>query len=175
MAPNYKVLISEVDSTNLKEYTELFLGASNVFFDNTSNGFTSEQVQAAIEEAAGAVDDGASSGFVFGKNGTSPSGTWLINNDVPSNQVGLPVAFDNGEVDRVIVRNSNDTATFDVEVYEHDGTTFTLVTTVSVSSARGNIAEGIGYSTTKGKELAAKVSSGSARNPKVSIIVKGTT
>jgi hypothetical protein len=175
MAPNYKVLISEIDGANLKEYTELTLQADNVNFDNSTNGFTSDDVQGAIEESAGAIDDGASSGFVFGKNGTAPSETWLVNNDVPSNMVGIPISFDNGFVDRVIVRNSDAASIFDVEIYEHDGTTFNLVTTVSVSSSRGNIAENINYSTTKGKELAAKISSGTARNPKVSVIVKGTT
>lgn len=45
------VLIVETDGVELEYQEELDLDADNVFFDNTSNGFVSDNIQGAIEEA----------------------------------------------------------------------------------------------------------------------------
>jgi hypothetical protein len=111
--------------------------------------------------------------FVLGLKGNASAGTWFQSEGVPSNVVGIPIFVAGGVLDIVHVKNEDDAATFEVEVYEHDGTAFTLLATVSVSSARGNLASALGVSVTQGKEMAAKVSSGSAKNAKVAIGLKG--
>jgi hypothetical protein len=117
---------------------------------------------------------GASPGFSFGDSGNVVNG-YLLNESVPSNKVGRLVMLNNAKIVTVAAVNENQTNDWEAEIYEHDGTTFILKHTITVLAAnRGQIDEGLSVSLTKGKELAAKISGlGSAKNPLVTVIVKG--
>lgn len=146
--------------------------AESIPYDNTDSGFTAEDVQAAIDEAATGGGTGASPGFSFGRSGNVSSGAYLSNESVPSNVTGRPVDLTNARITQVSVSNEN-VNTFTIELEEHDGTTFVSLGTFSVTSARSNKFTGLSISITSGKEIAAKISSGSAKNPVVTVYVKG--
>ena len=115
---------------------------------------------------------GASPGFAFGRSGNVTAGAYLSNETVPSNLTGIPIELVNGRITGLVVRNQ-DSNTFDVEIEEHDGTTFTSLGIFSVTASRGDNFFSLDIEITIGKELAAKVSSGSAKNIKAILYVKG--
>lgn len=147
--------------------------AETVPFDNSTNGFMSEDVQAAIEELANTVDTSASPGFTWGGSGNITSNSWLINDSVPSNKAGRSIFLTNATLEYVFVR-CEIAATFDIEVYEHDGATFTLITTVSIVASRAGDFPIASLPLTTGKELAMKLSTGSAKNPVVGCVLRGS-
>lgn len=147
--------------------------AETIPFDNSTNGFVSEDVQAAIEEVANTVDTSASPGFTWGSSGNVTSGSWLLNDTVPSNKAGRSIFLTGATLEYVFVRCEL-ASTFSIEVYEHDGTTYTLITTVTITAARAGDFPVASLPLTTSKELAMKLSSGSAKNPVVGCVLKGS-
>ena len=144
-------------------------------FDNDTNGFVAEDVQGAIEEVNDKVNASASPGFSFGRSGNVPSDTWLYRpGGVPSNTTGIPMAITGPSVVLVAVGNEN-VSTFNIQVYEHEGdeVNLTLIGTVSVVSARTGVFS-VNFPATSGRQLAIKLSSGSAKNPGVDLQLQGT-
>lgn len=148
--------------------------AVEVPFDNTSNGFNAEDVQAAIEEVSDSVQTSASPGFSFGRSGNVSSGTWLQNEGVPSNRAGRWVYINNAEVTAVFVANEN-VSTFSLEVYYHDGggVNLTLIGTVNVVAAYGNKFP-TSFAVPTDKQLAIKLASGSGKNVIAGLELRGT-
>lgn len=124
-----------------------------------------------IPESAGT---GASPGFSFGRSGNVTSGAYLLNESVPSNITGRPIGLNNGRITSITISNEN-INTFTIKLEEHDGTTYTSLGTWTVTSARGDDFLNLNVSLTSGKEIAAKVNSGSCKNPIVTVYVKGDT
>lgn len=155
------------------EYTDV---ASSVPFDNDTNGFIADDVQGAIEEISNTVAVSASPGFTFGKGGTVTANSWLLcDGSVPSNTAGRAIYLYNPYLTAVFIRCEQST-TCDFEVYEHDGTTYTLKYTANLVAARSlDIILSPEVSLTKGKELAIKVVTGSVKNPVVGCQLKGST
>lgn len=122
-----------------------------------------------IPESAGT---GASPGFSFGRSGNATSGTYLLNESVPSNITGRPVDLTNGRITQVSVANQ-DVNTFEIEVEEHDGITFTSLGVFQVLSSRKGKFSDLDIPITADKEIAVKIATGSAKNIIVSIYVKG--
>lgn len=122
-----------------------------------------------VPESAGT---GASPGFSFGRSGNAGSGTYLDNESVPSNRTGRPVDLDGARIVQVSVSNQNSN-TFTIELEEHDGSAFTSLGTFAITSARSGKFANLSIPITAGKEISAKVSSGSAKNPVVTVYVKG--
>jgi len=120
--------------------------------------------------------NGASPGFIFGDGGNTVVGAYFSNEGVPSNVVGVPIGVNTPRLKQITVRNEN-SQLWSVTIEEHDGTTFTPITTVVVSPAsRGQIFD-VDFALTKDKELAARVaptSANAAKNGKVQCIIKGT-
>jgi hypothetical protein len=148
--------------------------AEAIPFDNSTNGFISEDVQAAIEEVNDSLDVSASPGFTWGSSGNVTNGSWLLNDTVPSNKAGRAIFITNATLEAVFVRCEL-ASTFDLEIYEHDGTTFTLLTTVNVVAARAldfNFVTPVALTT--GKELAIKLVNGSAKNPVAGCVLRGS-
>ena len=143
-------------------------------FDNDNTDFVSDNVQDVIVELSNTVSTSASPGFSFGRSSNVGANTWLqITGSVPSNRTGIPVAIQNASLALVSVGNEN-ISTFDITIYEHEGDqiNLTTLTTVSVVSARtGNFL--VDVPVTTGRQLAARVTSGSARNIGVSLQLKG--
>lgn len=117
----------------------------------------------------------ASPGYTFGRSGSIPSDTWLTNEGVPSNKAGHVVKIQDGLIESISIANE-DVSTFDVAIYWHEGNevNLTLITTVSVVSSRTGQFFLDSVSVPEGKQLASKVSSGSAKNIVVDVIIKGT-
>jgi len=136
-------------------------------------GFISENVQEVIEELCHQVDTSASPGFTWGASGNIPSNTWLLNDTVPSNKSGRAIFLTGATLEQIFVRVENVT-TVGVGVYEHDGTTYTLLTTVNLVATRTGDFSIASIALTTGKELAMRIESGSAKNPVVGCVLKGS-
>ena len=145
--------------------------AESVPFDNDGNGFTSEDVQGAIEE----IGASASPGFSFGRTSANTN-TWLNRvGNIPSNRTGVTIGIQNPIVTQIFISNEN-IETFTIGVYEHDGDSINLnqIGTASISAARGGIFS-VSFSTSQGKQLAIKVESavGNLQNIGVDVILTG--
>ena len=103
-------------------------------------------------------------GFSFGRENDVITDTWLNVEGVPSNKVGRFVYVDRAKVIRVFVSTETET-TFDLTAYYHDGNGANMTTlgTVSIVSAFGDSFD-VSWSVPIDKQLALKVTSGSARN-----------
>ena len=135
-------------------------------FDNSTNGFTSTNVQGAIEE----VQTSASPGYSFGRSGTVSRGTYLLTQSVPSNVSGMWVYIANASIKKVFVTNEN-TTTYTIDILSHDGneTNLTLLGSVTVTAAKGAFFT-VSWPVATNKQLAVRLSSTSA-NPAKNILV----
>ena len=148
--------------------------ARQVPFDNSTNGFISTDTQSAIEEVSNNVEVSASPGFTWGRSGNSPNNTYLLNDGVPSNVTGRVVFLTDALISKIFTATQN-TDTYDLSIYTHDGDgiNLTLLTTVSVSASR--YAEfSVSISVAKNKQLALRITSGSATNIVAGIIISGS-
>lgn len=135
---------------------------------------TSETTQEAIEELCRFTAISASPGFTWGRSGNVTSGAWLLNDTVPSNLTGRNVFLYNAVIEMVYTTNEI-TNTYNLSIYEHDGTVYTLLTTISLVSAKSvEVYLVPSVNVTKGKELAARVTSGSGKNITAGILMRGT-
>lgn len=121
-----------------------------------------------LPESAGS---GASPGFSFGRSGNITNG-YLDNESVPSNTTGRFIGLANARMIGVNVNNEN-ANTFSVVIEERIGSTFTVIGTFDVVSARGQSFVGLSVNLTTGSEMACRISSGSCKNPVVTVFVKG--
>lgn len=157
------------DSENLQ-----FEPLRNPGFGGVPSPMVSVEVQSAIEEAyqraPGSVYNLTAS---WGRSGATPVHSWLQNDTIPSNRTGRVIPFYNAEIVQVMVSNEN-ANTFTIEVYEYNGTTFTLKATVTLTAERKKVVLFTGVTLTYGNELSVKVGSGSAKNLVVSALVRGT-
>ena len=145
--------------------------AEDVDFDNSTNGFSSDNVQDAIEE----IGASASPGFSFGRKNAN-NGTWLNRvGEIPSNRTGVTIGIQSPRVTQIFVSNE-DVETYTIGIYEHDGDSINLVQlgTVSVTSARGGNFS-VNFPTSTNKQIAVRVETvaGSLKNPGVDIILTG--
>jgi hypothetical protein len=147
-------------------------------FDNSTNSFVSEDVQAAIEEVRSLIQTSASPGFSFGRTGVCSGGTYMQNETVPSNVSGRWVYVDNAVVARVFVSNEN-IITYTIEVVYHDGNGINLISlgTVTVVAARGNHFD-VNWPVPTNKQIAVRVATTTAGSPKNVVIgleLRGTS
>jgi len=148
--------------------------AKSTPFDNATNGFISTDVQAAIEEIQNNAQVSASPGFSWGKAGNANANTWLANEGVPSNITGRNIFLINPKLTAIYTACAS-AATYTLEIYQHDGITYTLLTTLSVTAQRTKaFIFDPPILLTTGKELAVKIGSGSAQNIVVGALLKGT-
>lgn len=135
----------------------------------TANGetltITSSDSSISIEgdQATDTIDLSVSSsspGFTWTRAGNIPAGTWLQVGASPSNQASHIIDIDNPKMKKLTIATTS-ISTFDLEFYERDGATFTLVHTESIAASRVHESNVL-VSLTKGTELAVKLSSGAA-------------
>ena len=119
------------------------------------------------------VSVSASPGFTWGRSGNISSGSWLLNDSVPSNNTGRNFPLYNGELIQISVSN-DDVNTFTIGFYQHDKTTYTQLATASIVAGQRGVFNYTGVLITQNLELAVKIESGSCKNPVVQIIAKGT-
>jgi hypothetical protein len=135
-------------------------------FDNATNGFTSTDAQAAIEEVNNKVLTSASPGFSYGRSGVTGPGTFLQCETVPSNVSGRWVYISNAVVKKVFV--SNELAiTYKLEILYHDGNEIGLTSlgTVTIAASRGG-AFNVNWSVPTSKQLAIRIATDSTDSPK---------
>lgn len=145
-------------------------------FDNTGTDIVATDIAGSIKEVATTAGASASPGFSFGRSANVGANTWLlIVGSVPSNKAGIPVAINSAEITLISVGNET-VGTFDVTIYEHEGdeVNLTSLTTVSVTNKRTDNFT-VSVPVTTGRQLAARVTSGSAKNIGVSLQLKGST
>lgn len=143
--------------------------AISIPFDNSQNDFTATNVQAAIEE----IGASASPGFTWARSGGLLASSWLFNDGILSNLTGRLVPLTDASIARIFVSNQN-VSTYQVTIFSHDGDSINLtsLTTVTVTNSRGgSVAVNIPVETNK--QLAVRLTSGSAANIIVGLILKG--
>jgi len=115
----------------------------------------------------------ASPGFAFGAQGNVKN-AYLTFNSVPSNNTGALVFLNNAVLVGYSIAVSL-SSTFEVEIYEHNTSTFTLKSALTVTSAlQGSIALATPVALTTGLRLAVKISNlGACRDPNVQLIIRG--
>lgn len=151
--------------------------AGSVPFDNSSNGFTSEDTQAAIEEVKASVAASASPGFTWGRSGTVTKNTWLLNDSVPSNTSGRIIALNGAVIKEIFCANEDPTAGIVLGIYQHEGglVNAILLGAVTTLAQRSNTFS-VSFSVTFGKQLAVKLESSSvnAKNIVVGVQIAGS-
>ena len=164
--------------TGRDQYIEV---AETIPFDNDSNDFVAEDVQGAIEELAENLDRSASPGFSFGRSGNVSSNSWLLRpGGVPSNRTGVTFGLYNGILDEISVGTEN-LETYTIEIIQHDGNEINSVSIASVSIVnlrKAVFSVGVDYTQTnplvRNKQIAVKITSGSAKNIGVDLQLSGT-
>jgi hypothetical protein len=134
-------------------------------------------VQDALDNLYKKVNVSASPGFTWGRSGTNPGGTWLLNDTVPSNKSGREVFLYNSVIEKVYVANQ-DANSIKIGVYYHNGDSvgLTLLGTVTTGAVRSQDFT-VSYSVPKGVQLALKIENNTpngAKEPVIGILMVGT-
>ena len=117
----------------------------------------------------------ASPGYTWGIPGAQTSGTWLHNDGQSSNLAGRAVQFASPVIKTVGLR-SGAADTYNLGIYQHDGTTYTLLYTIVTVGSRAEDIIGLSVAVTQGKELAVRLTSGTITDGLVvSLTLSGTT
>jgi hypothetical protein len=148
--------------------------ATQVPYDNTDSGLIAEDTKAAIDEIVSTVATSASPGFGFGKGGNLSNGSYLECEGVPSNISGRYVYINDAVITRVFISVQN-AATFDIEVFHHDGSgvNITSLGTVSIVSSTGGEFT-VNWIVPTSKQLAMRILNGSAKNAVGGLELQGT-
>lgn len=117
------------------------------------------------------ISSSASPGFTWGRSGNITSGAWLQNDTVPSNVTGRHIFLKNARIKKVFISNEV-VNTFTLDIYEHDGSTYTLLTTLTVTALR-KLEASINVAVTYNKELAIAVGTGSCKNIVCGLLITG--
>jgi len=168
-------LVIMVVGNNNNTWDFIFTG-KNTFFDKTiipALGFVSNNLEDVIYELATKASVSASPGFTWGRSGNVTSG-WLQNETVPSDITGRNFPLYNGELMQLSVANEG-VNTFTLELYEHDGTTYTLKATMALVAQRSKVQTFSGVTIAHDKEIGIKFASGSGKNIVVQAILKGSS
>jgi hypothetical protein len=124
-------------------------------------------------------DDSVSPGFLFSRTGNSRNNDWFKAGENFSNVTGWPFGLNLGQITGIWVGCQNP-STFDISIYEHQGSevNLTLLTTVSVTVATTNAffypSDFGNIGITQGYQMAARVTSGNLREGKVILFAQGT-
>jgi len=151
--------------------------AKAVPFDNSTNGFTSTDTQAAIEEVQYNVSVSASPGFTWGRSGNVNSNTWMLNDSVPSNVSGRTIFLNDAIIEKVFVANQDATSGIIIEIYSHDGDeiNLTLLGSVTTVATRSNTFV-VSFAIALNKQLSMKLSntSSNGKNLVAGVLIKGS-
>jgi hypothetical protein len=138
--------------------------AKSTPFDNATNGFTATETQSAIEEAKSTAEGKARWMATAGFDGNASTGRYLeFNSNVDSNQSGLIIPVPTILKELTISVNTAATVTF--SIYSWNGTTETLLTSISTSAARYNRVTGLNIALNYPNEIRVKCTSGSCSRP----------
>ena len=166
--------VAFIDATNGTKKVSDLLDADQEDFDPTGTDLTSVKTGPAVREVRNLVSSSASPGFSWGSGGNVTTNTWLSNEGVPSNKAGRTVTFSSPEIVKIFTASEN-LNTYTISVYEHEGDeiNLTLLTTLVISASRTGDSGTIAVAMTSGRQLALKVTSGSAKNLIAGIVLTG--
>jgi hypothetical protein len=124
-----------------------------------------ETTQEALDALTLFVQNLISPGWTYGRSNRINKGTYLLNDTVPSNVSGRPIPINGFLV--VVAVSVGAPEDFSLDFEEHDGTTFTYLTTVTMTVADGHQKTFLtsGVPVTKNKQLAVRVSPSSSKRP----------
>ena len=148
--------------------------AYTVPFDNSTNGFVSDNVQGAIEEIKEELSNLLSPGYSFGKSGNVTNNTWLWREgNIPSDKTGYTLGAANPVLYRINC-GSEQNDTYSISVYMHDGSLINLllITTVSIVNSRRQTFY-VSFPLTQNRQIAVRLTSGSAKNLGVDLQATG--
>ena len=150
------------------------LDAEEENFDPTGTDLVSIKTGPAIRELFQQVGQSASPGFSWGRSGNLSTSTWLRNEGVNSNRSGRTVTFNTPEINRIFT-STEDLDTYTITIYEHEGDqiNLTALTTLSVVASRTGDSGNISIPVTSGRQLAIRITSGTARNLVVGATLSG--
>lgn len=138
--------------------------ASIVPFDNSTNGFTAVDVQAAIEEAKAMAEGKARWVVMIGFDGNGSTGRWLeFLTNISSNVSGYVLPAPSYMLELSASCESSTTVTF--TVYKQ---VTSVLETLTLTSTR-KASKTVSVSLTTLDELSAKITSGSCSKPTVGI------
>ncbi len=147
--------------------------AESIPFDPLTSGLTSTEVGPAIRELASNSSITVSPGFTWGRSGNAPTGTYLLNDNVPSNVTGRVVPVSSGAIMTIFVATET-VGTWVLAIQKRSGASFVEIGTVTMTAQRTKTQQ-VTISVTLGDELALYVKTGSCKNPVVGLIIKGST
>jgi hypothetical protein len=141
--------------------------AGQVPFDNSTNGFTSENAQGAIEEASVLGGLASRGPTTCGFDGTGSSGRWLeFFSNNPSNNSPFIVAEPCQLIAVSLSASSNSTGT--ITIYKNGVSTQTITLTAS----RKNRVSSLAINFTDLDEISAQVTSGSIARPTLYMFIR---
>lgn len=142
--------------------------ARQIFFDNSTNGFTSTEAQSAIEEAASTGASASRGPTIAAFDGTGSTGRWLeFYNNNPSNTNPFIVA-ESSELIAVSIVTSAASATGTVAIYKNGSS----IQTISLAAQKKNAISGLAYGFVSLDELSLQVTSGSIARPQVYLFIR---
>lgn len=170
MADNVKVKIAERNGVELDFTEEYELVADNIQF----NSGNTESVKTVVDNLTNIVTTSASPGFSFGRSSNVNNGTWLQCETVPSNKSGRFVYIANPVIERIFV-SSETISNYTIEVFEHEGDeiNLTFLGSVNIISSRGGSFP-VTIPVTENRQLALRLTSGSARNVVAGLELSGS-
>lgn len=146
------------------EFTQV---SSVVPFDNSTNGFTSDNAQSAIEEAKQTAANASRGPTICGFDGNGSSGRWLeFFSNNPSNNNPFIIAENNQLIAVSLSSSANSTGT--ITIYKNG----VSVQTISLSASQKNAISGLLINFSPLDELSAQVTSGSISRPTLFLFLR---
>lgn len=131
--------------------------AKSMPFDNSTNGFSSANVQGAIEEGYVGAANASRGPTVCGFNGTASAGRWLeFFSKNPSNDAPFVLAEDS-ELIAVSLVSSSSSSTGTVSIFKNG----VSIQSISLTSQKKNAISGLSHSISSLDELSVQVTAGS--------------
>ena len=160
---------------NEADMWDFYFKAENIYYNNSDSGLIADNVKDAIDELSATASVSASPGFTWGRSGNISSGSYLLNDTVPSNTTGRVIPLQSGTIEQVFIAiEIATTASFDIQ--KRVSGSWVTQSTVTITSSRiATINTSVAVALND--EIAIRVSPTTANNPKnpvLGVIIKGT-
>lgn len=155
-------------SNNGKTHFNINPVSKSTPFDNSTNGFTAENAQTAIEEAYLTAANASRGPTIAAFDGNGSSGRWLeFYSNNPSNNNPFIIA-ENSQLIAVSIVTSAASATGTVTIYKNG----VSVQTISLAAQKKNSINGLTTLLADLDELSVQVTSGSISRPQVYMFIR---
>lgn len=142
--------------------------AESVPFDNDTNGFTSEDVQTAIEEAYALGANASRGPTICGFDGSASTGRWLeFYSNNPSNNSPFIIA-EPSELIALSIVTANASATGTATIFKNG----VALQTISLTAQKKNAVNGLAHLFATLDEISVQITAGSVSRPVVYIFIR---